>query len=366
MSTDRRTFLAACGTASLAVMLGAPPWVRAEQKRKGEIWLDNNENPLGPSPKAIEEMRKWIGRVNQYPDFHSEDLRKAIAEKNKLTPRHVVMGNGSCEVLQQAVFAFLGPGRELITGEPDFFIPGIIAQEVGAKPLPVPVGKDNRLDLKSMAAEVRMNTGLFYLCNPLNPLGSYIPWKALKALVDRLPRSLPILIDEAYHEFMTPADYQSAVQLVRQGRENIIVTRTFSKVYGLAGLRIGYGLAAPKLATLLRRRSTPVGRNLLAQVGALAAYEDQAHMQKSARVMNAARKYMFGEFKRMKVDYIHSEAPYALFKVKKPDEVFKKLKQKKIHIAKPVEVPRFSQYLRLSMGTQAQMKKFIAALEKIK
>jgi histidinol-phosphate aminotransferase len=326
--TDRRTFLTACSSASFSVLAGIPPGVLARQRESEEIRLDYIVNPLGPSPRAMEKMQKSIHCVHQYPDFYCKKIRKVIAERNKLTHEHVVMGNGSCEVIQQAVLALLGPGKVLITGKPDFFIPGFLAKKIGADVLAVPVAEDYRLDLKTMASEVRRNTGLFYLCNPLNPLGTYIPWKELKRLIDSLPSSLPILIDEAYHELMTVPDYESAIQLVREDRPNTIVTRTFSKAYGLAGLRIGYGLAAPELAHRMRRRATPVGRTLLAQIAAIAAYNDQKHVQKTKQMLKAAKAFTVGEFRRLKIDYIASEAPYTVFRVGNPKLVCQKLKKK--------------------------------------
>lgn len=247
------------------------------------VKLASNENPLGPSPKALAVLGEVAATLHRYPDGGAYRLRGALAERWKVTPDEVILGNGSDELLGLLARAFLAPGDEAVMASDTFVIYKM--EVTAAHGVPVQVAmKDGRHDLDAMAEAVTDRTRLFFICNPNNPTGTMMTAAEVQALMARLPERVIVVFDEAYYEYVESADYPDTLAYVRQ-RRNAIVLRTFSKVYGLAGLRIGYGITTPEIVNYLNRLRPPFNANSVAQHAAVAALSDEAHVAAS-RTLN--------------------------------------------------------------------------------
>lgn len=249
----------------------------------GAIKLASNENPLGPSPGAVAVLADATRSLHRYPDGAGHQLRMALAQRWKVSPTQVVLGNGSDEIIGMLVRAFLSPGEEAIMADHTFVVYKMEVTAAHGKSLVVPL-RDWRHDLKAMADAVTLRTRLLFVCNPNNPTGTMVTGTEVETLMARLPEHVIIVFDEAYFEYVRSCDFPDSLAYVKQGR-NAIVLRTFSKVYGLAGLRIGYGLTTPEIADYANRVRPPFNTNSLAQRAALAALEDEQHVTRS-RALN--------------------------------------------------------------------------------
>jgi histidinol-phosphate aminotransferase len=247
------------------------------------IKLASNENPIGPSPKAVTALSETGPTLNRYPDGGAYRLRTALAERWKVGLDQVILGNGSDEILGLLARAFLAPGDEAVMADETFVIYKMEVTAAHGISVEVPL-KEGRHDLRAMAEAVTQKTKLLFVCNPNNPTGTAV-WKdEVDALMARVPEHVVVVFDEAYYEYVKLADFPNALGYVAQGR-NVIVLRTFSKIYGLAGLRIGYGLTTTEIADYLNRVRPPFNANSMAQRAALAALEDEEHVAKS-RTLN--------------------------------------------------------------------------------
>jgi histidinol-phosphate aminotransferase len=247
------------------------------------IKLASNENPLGPSPKAVAVLAEASKTLNRYPDGGAYRLRGALAERWKVSPDQVVLGNGSDEIIGFLVQAFLTPGDEAVMADQTFVIYKLEVTAGHGVPVVVPL-KDWRHDLPAMADAVTPRTRLLFLCNPNNPTGTMVSAAEVDTLMARLPDGVIVVFDEAYYEYVRSCEFPESLGYVKRGR-NAIVLRTFSKIYGLAGLRIGYGLTTSEIAGYLNRVRPPFNTNSLAQHAALAALEDEEHVTRS-RTLN--------------------------------------------------------------------------------
>ncbi len=249
------------------------------------IKLASNENPLGPSPKALAVLSEAAGTLNRYPDGGAHRLRAALADRYKVTPDQVILGNGSDEIIGLLVRAFLTTGDEAVMADQTFVIYKMEVTAAHGVSVVVPL-KDWRHDLPAMVKAVTPRTRLLFLCNPNNPTGTMVTAAEVDELMARVPEDVIVVFDEAYYEYVGSRDFPDSLKYVQQGR-NAIVLRTFSKIYGLAGLRIGYGLTTPEITGYLNRIRPPFNANSLAQKAALAALEDEEHVARS-RAMNQA------------------------------------------------------------------------------
>lgn len=245
--------------------------------------LASNENPLGPSPKALAVLAEAARTLNRYPDGGAHRLRAALADRYKVTADQVILGNGSDEIIGLLVRAFLAPGDEAVMADQTFVIYKMEVTAAHGVPVVVPL-KDWRHNLPAMAAAVTPRTRLLFVCNPNNPTGTMVTGAEVDELMARIPEEVIVVFDEAYYEYVRSRDFPDSVGYVKQGR-NAIVLRTFSKIYGLAGLRIGYGLTTQEIAGYLNRVRPPFNANSLAQKAALAALKDEEHVAQS-RAMN--------------------------------------------------------------------------------
>ena len=322
------------------------------------VKLASNENPLGPSPKAMEAMRDALEKAHLYPDGGGSCLCKAIAAKLGLAPENVILGNGSNEVLEFLGHAFLNPSDDVVTSQYAFIVYKLIATSFGARTIEVP-SPDYRQDLEGMLAAITPKTRLIFVPNPNNPTGTLISQRAIDDFMSRAPENIIVVFDEAYFEFLDrPPD---TLQFVREGR-NIVVLRTFSKIHGLAGLRIGYAVGPADLIEVLLKTRQPFNVNSIAQVGALAALEDDEHLRETKRAIDQGRAYLHEQFSEMKISYVPGTANFVMVNVGDGHAVFEKLLRQGI-IVRPLKEYNLPEWVRISVGTMEENKRLVAALK---
>jgi len=325
------------------------------------IKLASNENPLGPSPKAVEAMKSALERAHFYPDGGGYYLREAIAEKFALKRENIILGNGSNEIIEFIGHAFLQPGAEIVTAEHAFVVYKLMATLFGAETVEVP-DPDFTHDLEAMANAITPATREIFVANPNNPTGTLVRQEAIDRFVDRVPERVVIVFDEAYYEFLEePLD---TLKFIREGRPNVIVLRTFSKIQGLAGLRIGYGLGAEDLITVLQKTRQPFNANAIAQAGALAGLHDDEYQDKTRRLTIEGRHVLESAFAEMGLEYVPSQANFVLVKVGDGDAVFKALMQRGI-IVRAMASYKLPEWIRVSVGLPEQNTRFLAELAEV-
>jgi len=322
------------------------------------IKLASNENPLGPSPLAMAAMHKAIETCHFYPDGGGFHLRNAIAEKFGLTKENVVLGNGSNEIIELLFHTFTRPGiHEIITARHAFAVYTLMAQLFGVRAVVVD-DVDFTPDLPAMLRAVTPQTRLIFLASPNNPTGTRVTNEALADFLGKLPPHVIAVLDEAYYEFLdNPPD---TVGYVKRGA-SVVLMRTFSKIQGLAGLRIGYGLASAEIADLLQRARQPFNANAIAQAGAIAGLADVEHQQKTKTITDEGRKLIEHTFSRMGLKYVPSSANFVLVRVGDGGEVFKRLMKRGIIVRSMVSY-HLPEYIRVSIGTPEQNERFLSEL----
>ena len=325
------------------------------------IKLASNENPLGPSPKALAAMHQALERSHFYPDGGGYYLRKAIAEKNGFGIENVILGCGSNEIIEFVGHGFLKPGDEVITARHAFAVYKLMASLFGAKTIEVP-DPNFAHDLDAMADAITPLTREIFVTNPNNPTGTVISQAEIDRFIDRVPSHVVVVFDEAYYEFLqTPPD---TLKFVREGRQNVIVLRTFSKIQGLANLRIGYGIGSPELIGVLQKTRQPFNVNGIAQEGALAGLQDDEHQQKTRELTWLGRDYLQAEFAAMGLEFVPSFANFVLVKVGNGTDLFKKMLKLGI-IVRDMTSYQLPEWIRVSVGTMPQNERFIKELKKI-
>jgi histidinol-phosphate aminotransferase len=327
------------------------------------VKLASNENPIGPSPHAIDAMVQAAGSVTLYPEGAAPVLREAVSRHVAMPPETLIFGNGSDEVLHLLSMAFLQPGDEVVQGDPSFAMYEIYATQCDAVPVKVPL-RNYTHDLEAMADAITPRTRMVMIANPNNPTGTLVTRTEIEKFLARVPPDVLVVFDEAYDEFVDAPDKADLRPLIRDGA-NIAVLHTFSKAYGLAGLRVGYGIARPEIADLLNRVRSPFNVNLLAQAAATAALGDQAHVARTVALNAEGREYFYREFTRLGLDYVPSQANFVLVDVARDSrEVFDALLHQGIIVraGAGLGLPR---HIRVSVGTPDQNARFIAALETV-
>lgn len=321
------------------------------------IKLASNENPLGPSPKARQAMIDTIERAHFYPDGGGYYLREAIAEHVGMSMANVILGNGSNEIIEFLGHAYLQPGDEAVVAKHSFAVYRLMAQLFGAKVVDVP-DPEFVADLDAMLAAITPKTKEVFIANPNNPTGTMVFQEDIDRFMSRVPDHVMVVFDEAYYEFLDEAP--DVLKYVRAGR-NVVVLRTFSKIQGLANLRIGYGLAAPEIIEVLQRARQPFNANGIAQAGALAGLKDKAHMEATRRVTHEGRAFLQGEFLDMGLEFVPSHANFVLVRVGDGKKVFEALLRRGI-IVRAMASYGLPGWIRVSVGTMPQNEMFIAAL----
>ena len=323
------------------------------------IKLASNENPRGPSPKACAVLSEAVGTLNRYPDGGGHKLRNALAERWKVDAEQVILGNGSDEILGLLARAFLPPGEEAVMADHTFVIYKLVVTASHGRPVEVPL-KNWTHDLPAMAKAVTPHTRLLFVCNPNNPTGTIVTSGDVDALMAQIPEEIIVVFDEAYYEYVRRGDFPDTLTYLRQGR-NVAILRTFSKIYGLAGLRIGYCLTTPELADYLNRVRPPFNANSLAQRAALAALEDEDHVTQS-RFLNEAQMAKLREgLTELGLEALPSEANFLYFDVGRDGrEVFEALLRKGVivrHIA--------GRMLRVTIGLPEENSRFLEVLKNV-
>ena len=325
------------------------------------IKLASNENPLGPSPAALRAMRDMLERSHFYPDGGAWALRNAIAAKLDLQRENVILGNGSNEIIEFIGHAFLKPGDEVVTAGHAFAVYSLMAQLFGARTIEVPDPGFTH-DLEAMLGAITSKTRQLFIANPNNPTGTLVGQEAIDRFMERVPDHVLVIFDEAYFEFLdNPPD---VLRYVREDR-NVVVMRTFSKIQGLANLRIGYGLAPARIAEVLQKTRQPFNANGIAQAGALAGLADEEHMMRTRELTHEGRNYLESEFTRLGLSFVPSVANFVLVRVGDGDAVFKTLLKRGV-IVRAMRSYKLPEWIRVSVGTMEQNRRFIAELEILK
>jgi histidinol-phosphate aminotransferase len=326
------------------------------------VRLSANENPYGPSPAAFDAMRDAFGLAWRYPDEQVDALAEDLARLHGVEPAQVLLGAGSSEILQLAAVAWTGPGRPVVAAEPTFEALPRHARSHGAEALAVPLTADYRHDLPKMLAAAP-DPGLLYVCNPNNPTATFTPRQELRALLAKVPERTMVLVDEAYFHFVESGDYETLVPLVG-AHPNLVVTRTFSKIYGMAGLRCGYAVAQPEAIASLRRHQAFDSVNILALAAARASLRDAAWLDRGRRLNREVKTAVCAELDRRGYAYIPSVANFMMIDVRRPvGPVIQSLRQRGVEVGRVF--PALPRHLRVTLGTAPQMQAFLAAFGQV-
>lgn len=325
------------------------------------IKLASNESPLGPSPRAVDAIKAHAEKVFLYPEGAAPLLRAAIAERLNVPEECIVFGNGSDEILHLVCETFITPGEDqTVQADPSFLMYEIYATLANAEVVKVPL-RDYTHDLAAMADAVTDKTRLMFVANPNNPTGTLVKRREVERLLDRLPERVILVFDEAYDEFVDDPERPVMLPYVREGR-NVIVLRTFSKAYALAGLRVGYGIARPELAGYMNRARSPFNVNLIGQAAALAAFNDTGHLAESVRVNTAGREHLCGALEANGIPYIPTQANFVLVDVGRDSrEVYDQLLRRGVIVRAGYGLG-LPNHIRVTIGTRDQLSRFMREL----
>jgi len=329
----------------------------------GAVRIDSNENPYGPSPKALEAMSRSQRVSARYPDALEDEVTAVLAQLHHVDPEQVILGCGSGEVLRMADMAFLSPGKSVVAAEPTFEAVLAFARVTRADPIKVPLTSDYRHDLARMAAACNGSTGLVYVCNPNNPTGTIVRKEELGNFIQRVPRTTVILVDEAYYHFVEDERYASAFEWIAS-HPNVLVVRTFSKIYGLAGMRLGYGVGSKEIISAMRPHRIWSNANAAVLEAALASLADTGNLARCRRAMNESRRALCVEMEKDRRATIPSQANFVMIDVGSDVQpVIAALRQRNVLVGR--KFPSLPNWLRVSMGTPEEMQQFVAALRAV-
>ncbi|HEX5411472.1 MAG TPA: histidinol-phosphate transaminase [Terriglobia bacterium] len=327
------------------------------------IKLASNENPLGPSPKSLEALRNSFDRANFYPDGAGYYLRRKLAKFQQLDMSQIILGAGSTDLIELVAKTFLTPADQAITSLSAFYIYRLAIEEMGAELVQTPL-RENAFNLAAIAQAVTQRTKLIYIANPNNPTGRMVTADDMDRFLSALPPRVVVVLDEAYYEYVREADYSHSLDYVRGGR-NVLVLRTFSKVYGLAGLRLGYGMGNPELIEALNRVRSPFNVNSLAQAAGLAALDDQDHVAHSVESNTRGMKFVTEELALAGVRYTPSTGNFLLVDTGRDcEEDFIRLLHEGI-IVRPMKLYGFPTSLRVTIGRHEDNEKFLEGLARV-
>ncbi|MEC4675625.1 MAG: histidinol-phosphate transaminase [Nitrospirota bacterium] len=325
----------------------------------GSIKLASNENPTGPSPRALAAVKNSIADLNRYPDGSGYYLRKRLSEKLAVGEEELILGNGSNQLIDIAVRTFLKAGDNAVMAAPSFVVYSMAVQAVGGKPVRVPL-KNHTHDLNAMADSINPETRMIFIANPNNPTGTIIRKDEFDGFMERVPDDLLVVLDEAYYEYVSDPDYASGIGRLRNGK-NILVLRTFSKIYGLAGLRMGYGMAKEEIISEMHRIRDPFNTNTLAQKAAIEALNDEEHVRRSRALNEEGKKYLYREFSSINIKYVPTEANFIYISTKSTSGViYEKLLRKGI-IVRPVGPNE----IRVTIGLPEENRRLIDELRQL-
>lgn len=327
------------------------------------IKLASNENPLGPSPLALAAIKSCLERVSFYPESGGYYLREKLAELHDIGMDQIVLGAGSTDLIELAAKTCLAPGDEVLISERSFYIYETATRSMGGVVVKAPM-RDLACALDAVAAAVTSNTKIIYLANPNNPTGTLFLADALESLLNQLPEHVLVVLDEAYHQYVSDPGYSRSIDEVRAGR-NLLVLRTFSKVHGLAGLRIGYGLGDARLIEALNRVRSPFNASTLAQAAALAAIEDEEHVARSVELNRREMRFLCRQLDSMGVRYTPSAANFLLIDTGRDcGHDFRGLLHEGV-IVRPMKLYDLPTSLRVTVGTHEENLTFLEALRRV-
>jgi histidinol-phosphate aminotransferase len=326
------------------------------------IKLASNENPLGPSPAALAAIERALQSLHIYPDGNAYYLKQRLAEKLGVQPSHLLVGNGSNEIIELAGHALIDPGGEVVVSQFCFAVYPIVTHLFGGRLVTVPA-RDYGHDLPAMARAITPRTRIVFVANPNNPTGTLASAAEVKRLVAQIPPQVLLAMDEAYLEFVDqPCDL---LPLIREGQvKNLLLMRTFSKIYGLAGLRVGYGIGHPELIAALEKARQPFNLNAMAQIGALAALDDDEHLQRTRRNNREGLRFFEDAFRQWPLKFVPSAANFVLVEVGDGQRVFGEL-QKLGVIVRPMAGYQLPSWIRITVGTPAENTRCLAGLQRV-
>jgi histidinol-phosphate aminotransferase len=327
------------------------------------IKLASNENPLGPSPMAIAAVTAALAEVNRYPDGGCWTLTRKIAARHRVGVERIFAASGSVEVLNLLAFLFLRPGLNAVFSEHAFAIYALATAAAGGEWRAIPMKPGYQFDLDAIAAAIDGNTRLVFLDNPNNPTGTIFRTAEWEKFLAKVPEQVLIVADEAYFDFVRDPDYPDSLKYHDTGRM-IVTLRTFSKIFGLAGLRIGYAVARPDIVTLLHKVRQPFNVTSLAQVAAIAGLDDAVHVRRTLEINAAGLAYLGHEFKRLGIDFVPSHANFILAEVGDALKVFNDLLKLGV-IVRPMGGYGLPRHLRISVGLEQENRRLVSALEQV-
>lgn len=329
---------------------------------RGIIKLASNENPFGPSPLAVAALKSAVKKIGLYPDGNAFYLKQKLAAHLGVAPANLVLGNGSNDIIEFLAHALLAPGTNAVMSEYCFAIYPLVTQLLGAHPIIVPA-KQHGHDLPAMVKAITPATKAIFVANPNNPTGTLVPSSKVLAFLNQVPPNIVIIMDEAYIDFLEqPLDLIPPI--LSGEKSNLILLRTFSKIYGLAGLRLGYGIAHPAFITALEKIRQPFNVNSLSQAAGLAALDDTAHVQKTRQNNFLGLKFLGDALRELGVEYVPSQANFLLAKVGEGQRVFAALQAKGI-IVRPMQGYGLPEWIRISIGLPRENHRLVRALKSI-
>jgi histidinol-phosphate aminotransferase len=325
----------------------------------GPVKIDANENPYGPSDNAIQAIQRAFGQSGRYAS-NTPELHRALCEHHQVDSGMLELGYGSSELLKMAAEAFLSPGKNVVTAQPTYEAPSRYGAVYDATTIRVQLDSEYRHDLKRMRAAVNDKTGMVYICNPNNPTATIVSAEATRAFVDSMPPEIPVVIDEAYHHYVDDPSYASAIPLAKQGK-SVVVMRTFSKIYGMAGLRMGYAVGRGDLISRMSPYKIWLNTNTLTVAAALASLEDKEFVERNRKLNASARQFVEQQVTKMGLGYIPSQANFLMVDLKRDmGPVVGALRARGVFAGRPFHPLR--QHLRVTVGTMEEMKRFVEQL----
>ena len=323
------------------------------------VKLASNENPRGMPPSAVKAIAEVLTDVGRYPDSNGFALKSRLSANFGVPDDWITLGNGSNDILELAAAALLAPGRSCVYAQYSFAVYPLATQARGARAIVAPA-KNLAHDLDAMAAAIAPDTALIYIANPNNPTGTHLTAQLIAGFLERVPTHAVVVIDEAYNEYLPPERRFDSVQWVRQ-YPNLMISRTFSKAYGLAGLRVGYAIAQPELTDLLNRVRHPFNVNVVAQAAAVAALNDTGFVEESYRLNQSGMQQLSAAFDALGLEYVPSFGNFVLVKVGDAERMYQELLKRGV-IVRPVGNYGLPEWLRVTVGLPEENEKFIAAL----
>ena len=357
---SRRTFARLVGAGAAIAALPFP--IASHAKPNGEVRLNANENPYGPSPAAMQAARDSLVRAWRYPDEEVDELIAAVARLHGVSEDQVAIGNGSSEILKIAASAFLDRTHKLVVADPTFEAIVIYARAMGVDVAKVALDGRYGHDVERMA-EAAKDAGIVYVCNPNNPTATITPKSALRTLIDAVPRSTIVIVDEAYHHFATSSDYESVIPLVAS-HPNLVVSRTFSKIYGMAGLRCGYAIAQHATIEKMRVQQPWDSINAVALAAARASLADVEQVPRGRKRNSETRAWVSAQLDRLGFKHLPSEANFMMIDVRNDVRpVIRGMRERGVHVGRLF--PALPHHLRVTIGTPEQMARFIDAFKAV-